>query len=138
MKGGLELEYIVKFIIMLVAAAIVMMLMWNFYNDIKGESIIDGDDKVSPKTELVEQSSFNTQAVAKYVKSCWAMTGPDYDGDIVCYILKGSFEATPESVLNSLPADIKSNVNIEVANFAYVTSVIIEFRDLGNKITVSG
>jgi len=138
MKKGLALEYIVKFIIMLTAAAIVIMLMWNFYNDIKGNSIIDGDNKVSVKTELVE-SSFTSQSVAKYIKSCWGMTGSNYDGDIVCYILKGSFfGATPASVLNAVPEDLKRNVVIEVESFAYVTSVIIEFKDLGNKIIVSG
>jgi hypothetical protein len=137
--GAMEMEYVVKLILMLVVVAAVIALVWTFYGNTQNwwckmiGTCPEGPPEV--KTEVIKQPLFTASDVAKYVDSCWLMTGEDYSGDAVCYVLQGAFEAGPDSIadlLRSFPAD-KFTVQTDFRG----DSAVVQFKDTGNRITVS-
>ncbi|MFH1294540.1 MAG: hypothetical protein ABIH90_01190 [Candidatus Aenigmatarchaeota archaeon] len=139
MKAAMELEYVMKLIIMLVVVAAVIALIWTFYGSIQvwwckfmGTC---SDDPTSGQTEVIRQSLFTTTDVAKYSDSCWFGTGKDYSGDLICYVLQGRFEVVPDEIASQLKAFPKDKLVVET-DFRG-DSAIIKFIDLGNQIEIS-
>lgn len=136
--GAMEIEYVIRLIIMLVVVAVVIMLIWTFYDETQiwwCNLMGTCGGTTDAKTEVIKQSLFTTTDVAKYIDSCWMMTGEDYSGDFICYVLQGSFEVEPDSIaplLRSFPAD-RLTVQMDFRG----ESAVIQFKDIGNEIVVS-
>lgn len=139
MKAAMELEYVVKFMILLVVLVTVIGIISVFYNDIQEwwcKTIgTCGDEPVDGKTQVIKQSIFTASDVAKYVDSCWFMTGEEYNDDLVCYVLQGGMEVDEDQIaglLRSFPA-----ARMTVKTDFRGDSVVITFLDIGNKIELS-
>ncbi|MEM7816391.1 MAG: hypothetical protein QXZ20_00590 [Candidatus Aenigmatarchaeota archaeon] len=138
----LALEYIVRILILTVVAAIVILTIINFYDDIKvaiSNWLFPKKDKVEfPKT--ITKDSFSSAEIANYIVSCHStiISIPETEQkDMVCYVLlsRSGFSVSSTEILASIPADIKPNVEIR-ASFKK-DYVKIEFRDINNKILVT-
>ena len=128
---GLALEYVVKLVILLVVALVVINLILYFSNEIK--PIIHPMDKGEVKTEIIEAKSFSTSQVATYVRACWEKTGPTYDKDEVCYILKGDTTSVDKELLKNLVKDIaivKDDLNLSK------NIIVIKYVFFGHKVVV--
>ncbi len=136
--GAMEIEYVMKLIIMLVVVASVIALVLLFSGSASTwwcGLIGTCGGQNGGKTEVVKQAVFTASDVAKYTDSCWLRTGPEHSGDFVCYVLQGRFEAKPDSIaplLRSLPA-----AKLTVQNDLRGDSAVIQFTDLGDKVTIS-
>lgn len=139
MKASLAMEYIIRLMIMLVVLIVVIALIYTFYGDIGNwwcKTI--GSCDVGPdqgKTIVLRQALFTGRDVAKYVDSCWLMTGKEYSGNFVCYVLQGEFEVLPDEVQYHLRSFPKDRLTVET-DFRG-DSAVITFIDLGNNITIS-
>jgi len=130
---GLALETVVRWIILLVVAAVVISLVLFFYNDIKRfvKSWLEGE---KPKAEVIEASKFSTSQVITYIKACWDKTGERFDENIVCYILKGDVSGVDTDLLQNA---LRSPAQVETSKFDPTKNVtIIRFEDIGNKVIV--
>jgi len=139
MKASMEMEYVMKLIIMLVVVAAVIGLIWTFYGGTqswwcKMMGTCGGPPPVGD-TEVIKQATFTATDVAKYVDSCWMRTGDKRSGDFVCYVLQGRFNASPEAVAPLLHAFPKEKLLVET-DFRG-DAAVITFIDIGNKMKVS-
>jgi len=135
----MEMEYVVKLIIMLVVVAAVIGLVWTFYGGTqtwwcKFIGTCTGPP-LAGNTEIIKQATFTATDVGKYVDSCWMRTGEEHSGDFVCYVLQGRFDATPDAVQSSLRSFPKERLLIE-SDFRG-DAAVITFIDIGNKMKVS-
>lgn len=131
---GMALEVVVKWIILSVVAIVVIGMIIYFSDEIK--KYVGGllKPKEEPKTEMIESGSFSTSAVITYVKSCWDKTGVNFEGDTICYILKGDVSGVDTELLNN-SLDPPAQVDISKFNPSENTT-FIEFEDIGNIIHV--
>lgn len=138
----LALDYIVRILILVVAAAIIILAIINFYDDIK----IAISSWIFPKKEKVEfpktitKDSFSSGEIANYIVSCYSVmiSVPEAEQkDVVCYVLlsRRGFSASSRDILSAIPRDISPNVEINASlNKDYVK---IEFKDIKNKVLVT-
>lgn len=131
---ALSLEYIVKFIILLVALSAIALLIMHFYNQFINRDVLPGNGEKPPKTESIQKETFTSADVARYIESCWSKTGEE-SGDLVCYILQGGFSASKNDVLSQLPPSLTDKTEI-TTDFSG-QSVVIDFKDIGDRIVVS-
>lgn len=138
----LALEYIVRILILTVAAAIIILTIINFSEDVKflvKSWIFPKKEKIEfPKT--ITKDSFSSGEIANYIISCYSamISIPETEQkDVVCYVLlaRRGFSASSSQILESIPRDIRQSVNI-TASFTK-NYVKIEFRDINNKILVT-
>lgn len=138
----LALDYIVRVLILAVAAAIIILTIINFYDDIKivvNKWLFPKNEKPEfPKT--ITKDSFSSGEIANYIFSCYStmISVPETEQkDIVCYVLlaRNGFSVSSRDILTLIPSDIKSNVEIS-ASFTK-DYVKIEFRDINNKVLVT-
>jgi len=129
---GLALESVVKWIILLVVATVIIHLVLFFSDRIK-EFIKDYMSKEPEiKTEVVEATGFTTSEVMTYVRSCWDKTGERFNGNVVCYVLKGDMSNVDASLL---PNAVEPPAVVDVSKFdASKNFTIIRFEDVGNRI----
>lgn len=138
----LALEYIVRILILSVVAAIIILTIINFYDDIE----IAIKNFISPKNvsidfpKTITKDSFSAGEIANYITACYnAMLSISEaeQRDIICYVLlaRNGFSVSTQNILASIPRDIIANVEIR-ASFTK-DFVKIEFRDVNNKILVT-
>ncbi|MEM7826950.1 MAG: hypothetical protein QXQ40_01860 [Candidatus Aenigmatarchaeota archaeon] len=146
MKAAMSLEYIVKIIILLVVASVIILLITNFYDEIRTTVKCWFDpEKCSPKKladfpKTITKDTFSSGEIVTYIDSCLSniQALPEVEQkDIVCYILMATsgFRATRLEVIALLPNNIKDKVEIET-DFTK-DYVKIEFLDVGDKIKVT-
>jgi pyruvate/oxaloacetate carboxyltransferase len=130
---------------MLVTLALIIGLIYTFYDDIKASinKVIEGlfGSKPPPSAKTIEKNSFAAKEIATYIESCLSNQEslPEKDQkDVVCYTLLAKsapyFSANKNSVLDSVQPTIKDRIDI-VTDFQR-SYVVIEFKDVGNKILV--
>jgi hypothetical protein len=92
--------------------------------------------------ENIEQRGFTAKEIANYIDSCISTQEslPESEQkDTVCYLLISTsvppqYDADEYSVLENLPESLKDKVSI-TTDFDR-SPVIIEYKDLGNKVLV--
>jgi len=142
-KGqGMALETVFKILILLVTVAVIIGLIFNFSDQIKNQitgfinQLLGKNQGIPQFPRTVEKQSFTSGEIASYIETCYtAMTSlPETEQkDISCFILVGtSFQS--QGILDRVSPTIKDHVTI-TSNFNRGV-VIIDFVDLGNKITV--
>ena len=143
---GLALEYIIRIVILLVVIFVVINLIKNFAGGTKKwfRGIVCTIFKC-PKTKekfplRVTKDYFTSSEIANYIVSCLESMSslPEAEQeDKDCYILvaKKGFQANKGSVLLAIPPELRGRVNIE-ASFTR-DLVIIQFKDIGNRVIVS-
>ena len=133
MKAQMSLEYIIKFLILLVVAAVVIGMLFSFSSDIKTKIRDMFGKEKEIKTTSIEADSFSTAQIKTYMNSCWEKTGERYNKDFICYILKGDVSGvTKEDLKNSV-----DGAEVVVDDFDPTKKVtIIRFVDVGDKIVV--
>ncbi|MFB6076015.1 MAG: hypothetical protein ABEK17_02625 [Candidatus Aenigmatarchaeota archaeon] len=139
-KGAaLSLEYVVKIVILMVVAVVIIGIMTGFSDDLKirVDSMLFGKDDEGPvKTEEVNVGSFSTVQVRNYAKSCWEKTGTSYQGDVICYVLKGSMSSVNKNNLRQSLENM-DNLNVELNNFNPNSNMaMVKFKDIGDKIII--
>lgn len=95
---GLALEYVVKWIILLVVALVLINLVIYFSDEIK-TFLTNWMEKERPKAEVVEASKFSTAQLITYIKACWDKTGETFKTDVVCFVLKGDVNGVDKNLL---------------------------------------
>ena len=131
---GLALESIAKWVIILVVVGVVVNLLLFFSDEIKRFIKSSFEEKGEVKPEIIEASKFTTSQLIIYIKSCWDKTGEKYEGNAVCYILKGNVSSVDESLLEEC---LKPPATIDLSKFDKTKNVtIIRFEDIGNRIVV--
>jgi len=131
---GLALESVVKWIILIVAAGVIINLVFFFYDDIKRfvENWINPTSEF--ETEIVEADVFSTAQVMTYIRACWDRTGERFKKDVICYILKGDVSGVDVNMLN---AAVEAPAQVDTTGFNPTEkTTIIRFEDVGNKIIV--
>ncbi len=131
MKGAMELEYVVKMVILTVVVAVVISILLYFQEDIKHKihGFSNENKEVEPR---FIKGNFTTIQIQNYIESCWSLTGELYHKNAVCYILEGNFSDVDKDVLNNLKC-----CRINLTNFNTSKPVAtIKFQDLGNIIYV--
>ncbi len=128
----LALEYIVKIIILIVAAIVIISLILTFQQDIMRwwGGITGPDSKNPPKAEVIERDSFTDREVASFIAACWS----EHQGsteDAECYFLlgktAGSFAGvTQTGITNSLSQNIITS-----------DKVVFEFTTIGNALAIT-
>lgn len=131
----LSIEYVIRLIILLIVLTVLSTLILNWYEKAKNPDIFNGNDKFQRNTEVVEKDVFTSRDIAKYIDSCYRITG-EKSKDFVCYVLQGTFEADENSVKTDLISTPPEKVVFRT-DFINRQSVIIRFQDLGDKIIVS-
>jgi hypothetical protein len=128
MKGNLALDTIVGWIILLVAAGVVIGLIFHYSGILP--PIINPTE--NPETEYVEAKSFSESQIDTYARLCWDKTGETFNKDFICYVLKGNI-----AYIN--PKDVEGDFGdyVIVANFNNTKAILtIRFEDIGNKIII--
>lgn len=128
----LALEYIVKIIILLVAAVVIISLILTFQQDIlRWWTGITGDkDKPSTEPQVIKKDTFTEREIASFIAGCWsANKGSTKDAE--CYFLLGnnlnSFAGvTQQGIQNSLSQNIIPS-----------DKVIFEFTTIGNALVIT-
>lgn len=144
MRGSMALDMIVKFVIILVVAALVIGLFIQFQGDAKDSivKLFKGEEKIDTNVKTVNQASFSAGQVAQYIESCYdkMIEVPEVDQkDTVCFVLmaQSNFNtfASQNDIVNSLPQELKSRTTFNTnLGLSYLK---IEFRELGDKIVIS-
>jgi len=131
---GMALEVVVKWIILSVVALVVIGVVMFFADEIK-EYVKEmfGNNK-DVKTEKITAEKFSESQIKTYIQSCWDKTGDKYEGDVICYILKGDVSGVDVDVLqNSLSdQDLVDLVDFDPS----ITTTTIRFVGIGNTIYV--
>jgi Flp pilus assembly pilin Flp len=132
---GMALETVVQWIILSVVAMVVIGLVFTFSDDIKRafKNIMNKDEQ-GVKTEIVESETFTTSQIKTYITACWSKTGEKYEGDVICYILKGDVSGVDG---NTLKDALESPAEVDINKFdSSKTGTIIRFEDIGNIVYV--
>lgn len=124
------LEYSVRFIILLVAVAVIAAMMLQF-STVSLPSASKSSSKDFPKT--VQKAKFSEQEVAKYMADCYSALSSDksLENDKVCYILdsSGNFEYLNEALIMEEIKKAGQDINAEIiANYSYRPLIIIYER----------
>ena len=131
---GLALESIVKWVILLVAAGVIINLLFFFSDEIKRFIRSQMEEGEEPQTEIVEAQAFTTSQVLTYIRACWDKTGERFEKDVICYILKGDMSNVDPALLVTA---VEPPATVDVSKFDPTKGVaIIRFEDIGNKIVV--
>lgn len=133
MKGDMSLEYIIKFLILLIVAAVVISMLISFSDDIKTKirDMFGKEEEI--KTNSIDADSFSTAQIRTYMNSCWEKTGERYNKDFICYILKGDVSSVDKE---NLRQGVYGAVVVLDAFDTTKKVTIIRFVDVGNKIIV--
>lgn len=144
MKGEMALDYIVKFLIVLVVAGVVIGLFMASSEDARNalHNMFFPDVIKLPVETSASQTKFSAGEIANYIESCYSnmeRVPEASQKDIVCYVLmaNNSFSTFTSSaeVSSALSKDIRDKVHFNTDfQRAYLK---IEFRELGNEIIVS-
>jgi hypothetical protein len=143
-RGMMALDVVVKFVIILVVAAIVIGLFIRFSDDAKrGVSDMFDDKKLEvdfPQT--VEQGHYTPGSIAQFIESCYdTMTEvPEVEQkDIVCYVLMADSQFSGFVSEPAIRGATRGRVaqNLVFQTDLSKTHLKIEFKDLGDKIIVS-
>ncbi|MGC9310438.1 MAG: hypothetical protein ACP5E4_01805 [Candidatus Aenigmatarchaeota archaeon] len=143
-KGQLALDMVVKFVIVLIVAAIVIAMFVSFKDNAKkGVSEMFGDKVAKsefPKT--FEQTSFSAGEIANYIESCHdAMTEiPEVEQeDGVCYVLMANtaFSSFVDASTIQGALDPKIRQKVSFRSDLKKTHLKIEFIELNDIVAVS-
>ncbi|MBN2094664.1 MAG: hypothetical protein JW727_01320 [Candidatus Aenigmarchaeota archaeon] len=146
MKGELALDMVVKFLIILVVAAIVIGLFMRFSGDSKNAvKDLFGPDKKKLQTDFpktYEQSTFSPGGIAQYIESCYdALTEVEEveQKDTVCYVLLADSDfsgfTSVDAIRSAVSAKIRQDLHFKTD--LTQTHLKIEFKELGDEIIVS-
>ena len=135
---SLALDYMGKMIIIIVVIGVVIGLMLTFSADMRDAvaSFFFPEQPGNVETEVIERTSFSLSQMKNYIVSCWTKTGEDYNDDAVCYLLIGDVSGVDQDDIEDITGD-SGIENVTATDFDNaLTNTIIEFKDIGNKITV--
>lgn len=144
-KGMMALDVVVKFVIVLVVAAVVIGLFVTFSHDAEsgvrdmfGEE--EGPEIDFPKT--VQQNTFSAGSVAQYVESCYdtMMELSEIEQeDTVCYILMANIDFSEFTSVSEIEGAVSSDLgqNVEFNTDLGRAYIQITFKELGNTVVVS-
>jgi len=135
----MSLEYIFKFMILLVVIGVIITLVLNFKSDISNNmcsllGTCDNQQAQGCDTEI-RQGDFDSRGVAKWVKSCWSQHKNSRE-TCVCYSLQGSFSATKPAVEQAVTTEAGDHLAINT-NFSQVHVVNVIYSLEQDKIVVN-
>ena len=141
-RGQLALSYIAKILIVLVVVTVVIALIFNFSGDVRGwvKTLFHEEDKTKGFPSIEKRESFIASDVAVLIESCYSvMTSlpEDEQKDITCYTLISGkkFGFGAEEVMSMVPEEIRERLEVHTSFDRDV--VLIQFRDVGNRIILS-
>lgn len=128
----MSLEYIFKFIMLLVVISVVTALIIQFKGDIVPDlcsltGSCGNDQSQGCQTKIKKENDFTSAEVAKWIKSCWSQNKGGME-DCACYSLQGNFSATKTGINQSIRTEAKDHLEINV-DFSQ-TQVANVFYDL--------
>ena len=132
MKGDLALDTIVSWLILLVMAAVVIGIIFN-YGSAAG-SMLETEDKNQPEAEYFEYDVVSESQMNTFIQSCWAKTGEDFNKDgFICFVINVDMRSIGTKNLEG-KFDGYEVVMDEFNNSK--TQVTIIFEDVGNKVII--
>lgn len=145
MKGqGMALETVFKILILIVTVMVIVGLIFTFSDQIRTQvtaflnQILGKSQGGINLPQTIEHNSFTSSEVANYVETCYntetSIQASDRK-DTNCFVLIGnSFGDNANDVMSNISPSIRDYVTIS-ADFTRGV-VIIDFTDIGSKITV--
>lgn len=142
----MALDMVVKFVIILVVAAIVISLFIGFSEDAKDalRCLFFGCNEgvLSDFPRPISKSSFSSGEIASFIESCYETMSrvPEVNqSDTICYILMADSEmgssANADDIRKYVSADIRDKIIFNTSlSKEYVR---VEFRELGDEIIIS-
>ena len=136
-KGALALETIVVWIILMVAAAVIIGLVLLFSDEIKvylGNIFKKGGEF---KTDRVEVTSFSTYNINTYIAGCWDRTGVKFHEDVICYILDGDVSGVDLRALALPPDAISAGATLDIINYDITKPItVVRFKQVTLTVVV--
>jgi len=140
-KGSLALDFIGKWVLILVAVVVAIGLIVTFSSKIR-QGIIDIFTKDEPETSHVrvelETKAQEISKIAELIELCHS-TRLNTNDDETCYILqntKRSFDATAQEINNSLSSGMRKNVIFSNQKYSRET-IVLSYVWIDKKVVVA-
>ncbi|MGC9310127.1 MAG: hypothetical protein ACP5E4_00190 [Candidatus Aenigmatarchaeota archaeon] len=97
MKGDLSIEYVGKWVVLIIVLAVCLLLLKSFSDS--SEGYLKDISEEEYNTSSVTSESFSQSQMELYVRSCWLRAQESNEKDRLCYILEGNMDGIDAQTL---------------------------------------